>query len=94
MADDTEDSVRHFLMECHRISSEAQFIVDSLPNAETPAVERVAHQLDAIQEILVGVNDPYLPGETLDSLILYVTSLLSPFEDFLACPLACACTYP
>ncbi|KAF7353177.1 Ethylene-and jasmonate-responsive plant defensin [Mycena sanguinolenta] len=86
MADETEDSVRHFLMECHKISIEAQFIVDSLPNAETPAVERVTHQLDAIQEILVGLNDPYLHGEDLDSLILYVTSLLSRLEDFLACP--------
>ncbi|KAJ7836589.1 hypothetical protein B0H14DRAFT_2589654 [Mycena olivaceomarginata] len=52
MTDDTENFVRHFLMECHKTSSEAQFIEDSLPNAETPTVERVAHQLDVIQEIL------------------------------------------
>ncbi|KAJ7300686.1 hypothetical protein DFH08DRAFT_828236 [Mycena albidolilacea] len=34
------DNVHNFLMEAHRISQEAQFIVDSLPNAEQPAVER------------------------------------------------------
>ncbi|KAJ6467135.1 hypothetical protein C8R47DRAFT_990495 [Mycena vitilis] len=70
-ADDTGDSVRHFLMECHRISSEAQFIVDSLPNAETPAVERVTHQLDAIRDILIGLHDPYLQGDDLETLIDY-----------------------
>ncbi|KAJ6554736.1 hypothetical protein B0H19DRAFT_927723 [Mycena capillaripes] len=65
------DSVRHFLMECHRISTETQFIVDSLPNAETPAVERVTHQLDAIRDILTSLNDPYLQGDDLDALIFY-----------------------
>ncbi|KAJ7466540.1 hypothetical protein FB451DRAFT_1178687 [Mycena latifolia] len=38
--DDNGDSVHQFLMECHGMSTEAQFIVYSLPNAETPAVER------------------------------------------------------
>ncbi|KAJ7459642.1 hypothetical protein B0H11DRAFT_1737075 [Mycena galericulata] len=39
------DDIHNFLMEAHRISQEAQFIVDSLPNAQLPAVERVTHQL-------------------------------------------------
>ncbi|KAJ6603094.1 hypothetical protein B0H10DRAFT_2061067 [Mycena sp. CBHHK59/15] len=43
----SSDDVHNFLMEAHRISQEAQFIVDSLPNAEQPAVERVLHQLSA-----------------------------------------------
>ncbi|KAJ6624606.1 hypothetical protein B0H10DRAFT_1908466 [Mycena sp. CBHHK59/15] len=36
-----EDDIHQFFMEAHRISQEAQFIVDSLPNAEQPAVERL-----------------------------------------------------
>ena len=73
-------------MECHKISTEAQFIVDSLPNAETPAVERVTHQLDAIREILTGLTDPHLHGAALDDLISYVVSLMEPLEAFLSHP--------
>ncbi|KAJ7156473.1 hypothetical protein C8R43DRAFT_883916 [Mycena crocata] len=65
------DSVRQFLMECHKITMEAQFIVDSLPNAEIPAVERVTHQLDAMQDILTALQDPHLPADTLEGLITY-----------------------
>ncbi|KAJ7933586.1 hypothetical protein B0H13DRAFT_1856091 [Mycena leptocephala] len=39
------DNVHNFFMEAHRICQEAQFILDSLLNAEQPAVERIAHQL-------------------------------------------------
>ncbi|KAJ7452222.1 hypothetical protein FB451DRAFT_1185806 [Mycena latifolia] len=80
---DNGDSVHQFLMECHEISAEAQFIVYSLPNAETPAVERVTHQLDAIRDILLGLNDPHLSGDTLGALIM---SLLSLLENFLSHP--------
>ncbi|KAJ7448555.1 hypothetical protein FB451DRAFT_1532788 [Mycena latifolia] len=84
--DDNGDSVHQFLMECHKISTEAQFTVDSLPNAETPAVERVTHQLDTIRDILLGLNDPHLSGDTLEAVIAYVTILLSPLENFLSHP--------
>ncbi|KAJ7907768.1 hypothetical protein B0H13DRAFT_2233399 [Mycena leptocephala] len=36
-------------MEAHRICVEAQFVIDSLPNADLPAVERSAHQLGAMR---------------------------------------------
>ncbi|KAJ7761442.1 hypothetical protein B0H16DRAFT_1414953 [Mycena metata] len=55
----SHDNVHHFLMEAHHIAQEAQFIIDSLPNAETPAVERVTHQLSAIRTILSTLDDPH-----------------------------------
>ncbi|KAJ7495549.1 hypothetical protein FB451DRAFT_1164277 [Mycena latifolia] len=69
--DDNGDSVHQFVMECHKISTEAQFIMDSLPNTETPAVERVTHQLDTIRDVLLGLNDPHLSGNMLGALITY-----------------------
>ncbi|KAJ7444034.1 hypothetical protein FB451DRAFT_1434875 [Mycena latifolia] len=85
-ATDDNGDCHQFLMECHKISTEAQFTVDSLPNAETPAVERITHQLDTIRDILLGLNDPHLSGDTLEAVIAYVTSLLSPLENFLSHP--------
>ncbi|KAJ7153363.1 hypothetical protein C8R46DRAFT_826528, partial [Mycena filopes] len=71
-----------FLTECHTISTEAQFIVDLLPNAETAAVERVTHQLDAIQDILVGLQDPHLGDGTLDDLRLWREVRKDSLETF------------
>jgi hypothetical protein len=47
-------------MESHWIATEAQFIVDSLPNTKTAAAEQVVHQLDAIRIILLSFDDPSL----------------------------------
>ncbi|KAI0059749.1 hypothetical protein BV25DRAFT_1808530 [Artomyces pyxidatus] len=52
-----------FFMEAHQISIEAQFIIDSLPNAEYAAVERICLQLHAIRRVLVHLNDPYTSEE-------------------------------
>ncbi|KAJ7149994.1 hypothetical protein C8R46DRAFT_836031, partial [Mycena filopes] len=54
-----------FLMEAHNICVQAQFIVDSLPNAELPAVERSTHQLGAVRQIVVGIVDPVFTEERL-----------------------------
>ncbi|KAJ7932215.1 hypothetical protein B0H13DRAFT_2227817 [Mycena leptocephala] len=40
-------------MEAHHISVQAQFIVDSLPNADNPAVERSTHQLGAVWRVVL-----------------------------------------
>ncbi|KAJ7865063.1 hypothetical protein B0H13DRAFT_1898816 [Mycena leptocephala] len=68
------DPVHTFLMESHNICVQAQFIVDSLPNAELPAVERSTHQLQ-FGELLLQLMTPELRR-----------MLLSPLEDFLANP--------
>ncbi|GLB34620.1 hypothetical protein LshimejAT787_0201850 [Lyophyllum shimeji] len=73
-------------MESHKICSEAQFIIDSLPNVELVAVERVTHQLSAICTILSGLEDPATSTERKEALHSYVTSLLLPLEDFIAEP--------
>ncbi|KAJ7061727.1 hypothetical protein C8F01DRAFT_987120 [Mycena amicta] len=52
----TYNPLRAFYMEADRLSMDAQFIVDSLPNAEFPAVERSAHQLGALRQIVSRHN--------------------------------------
>ncbi|KAJ7053201.1 hypothetical protein C8F01DRAFT_996999 [Mycena amicta] len=49
--------LRAFLMEADRISMDAQFIVNSLPNANLAAVERSTHQLGAVRQIVEGLED-------------------------------------
>ncbi|KAK0482986.1 hypothetical protein EDD18DRAFT_1084541 [Armillaria luteobubalina] len=51
------DPIHQFLIECHNISSQATFMADSLPNAETAAVERVVQQLYAMRTILHSLDD-------------------------------------
>lgn len=80
------DSVHRFLMESHKITIEAQFIIDSLPNAETPAVERIVHQLGAIQTLLSNLNDPWTSEARRTTLIDHTNSLLLPLEHFLNNP--------
>ncbi|KAJ6613033.1 hypothetical protein B0H10DRAFT_2177284 [Mycena sp. CBHHK59/15] len=63
-----EDDIHQFFMEAHRISQEAQFIVDSLPNAEQPAVECFTHQLSAIRTILATLDDPAIDAAMLSDL--------------------------
>ncbi|KAJ7117263.1 hypothetical protein C8R43DRAFT_1091216 [Mycena crocata] len=67
------DDIHHFLMEAHKISQDAQFIVDSLPNAEVPAVERVTHQLSAIRTILTTLHDPHSSPQAISDMITYDT---------------------
>ncbi|KAJ7612597.1 hypothetical protein FB45DRAFT_843087 [Roridomyces roridus] len=52
-----EDPIHAFLMEAHSITVDAQFIVDSLPNADLAAVERSAHQLGAVRKIVEVIDD-------------------------------------
>ncbi|KAJ7303417.1 hypothetical protein DFH08DRAFT_825875 [Mycena albidolilacea] len=46
--DTANDPVHMFFMEAHNICVQAQFVVDSLPNSNLPAVERSTHQLSAV----------------------------------------------
>jgi len=80
------DEAHHFLMESHRIATEAQFIIDSLPNAETPAVERIVRQLEAVRTILLYLDDPATTQAEIDQLVAFVNYLLMPLEQFLAVP--------
>ncbi|KAJ7077621.1 hypothetical protein C8R44DRAFT_863231 [Mycena epipterygia] len=87
MDDDSgHDEARHFFMECHQISKEAQFLVDSLPNVETTAVEHACRQLNAVREILIALNDPHSTPANLEHLIEYVDTLLYPLDAFLSNP--------
>ncbi|KAJ7938770.1 hypothetical protein B0H13DRAFT_1851357 [Mycena leptocephala] len=79
------DEARHFFMECHQISNESQFLVDSLP-FETAVVERACRQLNAIRVILLALNDPHSSAQQMADLIANLDSLLYPLDDFLSNP--------
>lgn len=80
------DPVHTFLMESHNICVEAQFVVDSLPNAELPAVERSTHQLSAIRQIVAIIDDDNITETHREELLAAVNDLLRPLEDFIANP--------
>ncbi|KAF9026453.1 hypothetical protein BDZ89DRAFT_1134755 [Hymenopellis radicata] len=76
-------SIHAFLMECHRISTRARFIIDTIPNADLDAAERAVTQLDAIRYLLYQLHDQIADAEQLSQ---YVDELLGPLENFLSNP--------
>ncbi|KAK0432958.1 hypothetical protein EV421DRAFT_1719028 [Armillaria borealis] len=76
------DPIHQFLIECHNISSQATFIVDSLPNAELAAVEGVVHQLYAIQTILHSLNDHQMAEEDINRSQLWLDVHKDSLETF------------
>lgn len=78
--------VHTFLNDAHRISREALFITMSLPNADRPAVERTARQLDAVRRVLLNLNDPYTTEDERIHLLNTTNAILEPLEDFLNTP--------
>ena len=79
-------TITQFYIESHRVATEAHFIIQSLPNSTTAAVERIVHQLDAIRQILVRLDDDLADPEEIEGLIDLVDTLLHPLETFLASP--------
>ncbi len=82
----SDESITQFYIEAHRICTEAQFIINSLPNAEVPAAERIVRQLHVIHNIMLHLHDPLATAEELRDLITYVSHLLLPLEEFLESP--------
>ncbi|KAJ7836257.1 hypothetical protein B0H14DRAFT_3460818 [Mycena olivaceomarginata] len=84
--DAANDPVNTFLMEAHNICVQAQFVVDSLPNSDLPAVERSTHQLGAVSQIVAEIDDPAFTEDVREELIATLNGLLGPLEDFIANP--------
>ncbi|KAJ6528376.1 hypothetical protein DFH09DRAFT_1327779 [Mycena vulgaris] len=80
------ENVHNFLMEAQHITQEAQFVVESLPNGEQPAVKRVTHQLSAIRTILSTLNNPLSDMASAIDPIDYVEGLIRALDDFLTNP--------
>ncbi|KAJ6560528.1 hypothetical protein DFH09DRAFT_1364727 [Mycena vulgaris] len=80
------EDVHNFLMEAQHITQEAQFVVESLPNGEQPAVKRVTHQLSAISSILSTLNNPLSDMASAIDPIDYVEGLIRALDDFLTNP--------
>ncbi|KAF8207865.1 hypothetical protein K438DRAFT_1575587 [Mycena galopus ATCC 62051] len=68
---DADHEAHTFFMECNKISNEAQFLVDALPNVEIQAAERLHRQLNAIKVILLDLNDPHSSPSDLEPLRLW-----------------------
>ena len=80
------DAITQFYIESHRVACEAHFLINSLPNAELAAAERLVLQLEAIREILSGLDDNLAQPDEVESLIQLCNTLLHPLELFLASP--------
>ncbi|KAJ7109552.1 hypothetical protein C8R43DRAFT_1139657 [Mycena crocata] len=80
------DPVHTVLMEAHNICVRAQFVVDSLPNAELPAVERSSHQLGAVWQIVAVIDDPAFTDTAREELLAMVAALTLPLDNFIANP--------
>lgn len=81
-----EDTLHQFFIESHRIATEAQFIIDSLPNADIPAVERILGQLNALLSIFISIDDPYSTLDERENLVLLTQHLIQPLQTFLDTP--------
>jgi hypothetical protein len=82
--DAANDPVHVFLMEAHNICMQAQFVVDSLPNSDLPAVECSTRQLGAVSQIVAEIDDPAFTEDVWEELIATLNGLLGPLEDFIA----------
>ncbi|KAJ3818121.1 hypothetical protein EV361DRAFT_811824 [Lentinula raphanica] len=60
-----------FFMEAHTVTTHANFILTSLPNAEIGAVESIVRKLYAVRSILRDLDDPSSTPEELEHLIDY-----------------------
>lgn len=80
------DTVEHFFCEAHHLTSEAKFIINSIPNAEIRAVESIVHKLYAVPNILQDLVDPASTAEQLEYLVSYVESCIHPLEEFMENP--------
>ncbi|KAF7326242.1 Integrase catalytic domain-containing protein [Mycena kentingensis (nom. inval.)] len=78
--------IESFLAEADRISMDATFIVNSLPNADMPAVERSVHTLGALQKILMTIEDEDISERVRNEMLSAVQQLLQPLEEFLYNP--------
>ena len=86
MASDTAPGVHRFLVDAHRVSREALFIIMSLPNADRAAVERTARQLDAVRRVLMNLDDPYTTEDDRILLLNTTNAFLEPLQQFIDAP--------
>jgi AraC-like DNA-binding protein len=85
--DKHEDATfRGFFLQAERVITEAQFIIDSLPNAEVPAVERAIRQLNAVKTVLLNIDDPFTTEDEQSQLTCIIQHYLSPLEAYLVAP--------
>lgn len=77
-----DDPIHTFLLHADRMVRDAQFIVDSLPNVETFAVERSLRQLHAIHLVLINMDDVFLEPSQITGLIEVVLGVSDPLQSF------------
>lgn len=78
------EGVHQFLLHCHHVTTEARFLVNSLPNVEIPAARRSASLLQAALAALSILDDPWINQEDLAFAISGAQSSLRSLNEFLA----------
>ncbi|KAF9544594.1 hypothetical protein CPC08DRAFT_649584 [Agrocybe pediades] len=62
------DPVQLLFLHCGSVLREARFILESLPNAEKEAVERILRQLHSVHKILEDLEDPSIHNVRIERL--------------------------
>jgi hypothetical protein len=97
----TLDDIQQFLWASDRLMRDARFLLNSIPNVDMLAVQRVVPLLESILGILNDLEDPDLGVEDIASLTASVQGTLTPLRQyrdqpeafFPAAPLPTAPTY-
>ncbi|KAF7311731.1 Integrase catalytic domain-containing protein [Mycena indigotica] len=76
----------NFLIHADQMVREARFVLESLPNVESFAVERSLRQLTAARRVLQQSNDPWLDRTEVEDLLSLVDNLIRPLSEFLVTP--------
>jgi hypothetical protein len=83
MASSTQDDVDQFLIEAQRIVNEAQFVVDSIPNADIFAVERCLRKLASVQLVLQSMDDTFISPERIIAHIDHIATIYNTLQEYL-----------
>jgi hypothetical protein len=80
--DDAPNAIVQFLTQSSNLCNHAQFVVDSLPNADLPAVKRQISLLEAIRHVLESMGDDDIPHHLMDPMYRRLDGLLAPLRTF------------
>lgn len=82
MSSHNNDGVHLLLMELYRASSEAENLIDSIPNVETAAVEHSASRLRALRDLLFSMEDEQTSDEKKKEMMDYLNNLIVTLDNF------------
>jgi hypothetical protein len=78
----TVDEIHEFLHAADRLMRDARFLLNSIPNVDMNAVQRVVPLLESILDVLSDLEDPELGFEDIDGLKQTVIASLEPLRQY------------